>query len=200
MSWLPYVSMLKMLVIGQVQVRMRIGAMTSLLLKANAHRAICGAAAVPLAPVAPDRAIVQCTHAAGAVVLNCGRHSAQLRAARGWSYRSSGPCGKVEKILLCRWNRAARWNVPVVSAEVPNLSFTMYPFSIATDEYVPLQHFTRWGCTSSAFRQMNMYPYNFFWQNILSWLFTDIFNNEHKMIFENNICWYMYKYLEINNI
>jgi len=26
---------------------------------------------------------------------------------------------------------------------VPNHSLTMYPFSIPTDEYVPLQHFTR---------------------------------------------------------
>jgi len=26
---------------------------------------------------------------------------------------------------------------------VPNLSFTMYPFSIPTDEHVPLQHFNR---------------------------------------------------------
>jgi len=36
-------------------------------LKVDAQRAICGVAAVPLAPVAPDRAGVQCTHAAGAV-------------------------------------------------------------------------------------------------------------------------------------
>ena len=25
-------------------------------------------------------------------------------------------------------------------------------------------------------------------------------NNKHKMMFENNIHWYMYKYLEINDI
>ena len=53
----------------------------------------------------------------------------------------------------------------------------MYPFSIPIDEHVPLQHFERWACTPSAFRQMNLYPLNFLWQNILSWLITDIFNN-----------------------
>jgi len=46
----------------------------------------------------------------------------------------------------------------LVNSGVPNLSLTMYPFSIPTDEYVPLQHFNRLACTPSAFRQMNMYP------------------------------------------
>jgi len=41
---------------------------------------------------------------------------------------------------------------------VPNLLFIMYPFSIPTDEHVPLQHFKRQACTPSAFRQVNMYP------------------------------------------
>jgi len=36
-------------------------------LKADAHRAICGAAAIPLAPVVPECAGVQCTHAVGAI-------------------------------------------------------------------------------------------------------------------------------------
>ena len=54
-------------------------------------------------------------------------------------------------------------------------------------------------CTPSSFWQVNMFPYNLLWRNILSWLFADIFNNEHIMILENNIRWYMHKYLEINN-
>jgi len=32
-------------------------------------------------------------------------------------------------------------NYNVVLAGVPNLSLTMYPFSIPTDDHVPLQHF-----------------------------------------------------------
>jgi len=42
---------------------------------------------------------------------------AQLRAARGWSSHSSGPCGKVGFFLLSRWNRAARWSVPMVTVD-----------------------------------------------------------------------------------
>ena len=52
-----------------------------------------------------------------------------------------------------------------------NLSLAMYPFSIPTDEYVPL---------------------NFLWQNILSCLTIDIFKTKHIMIFEINIHWYLY--------
>jgi len=32
-------------------------------------------------------------------------------------------------------------------AGVPNLFMTMYPFSIPTDEHVPLQHFDRLTCS-----------------------------------------------------
>jgi len=56
-----------------------------------------------------------------------------------------------------------------ILAGVPNLLFPMYHFSIPTHEHVLLQHFDR--------RTMNIYPYNLVWQNILSWLFIDIFNN-----------------------
>jgi len=38
---------------------------------------------------------------------------------------------------------AKLWLLLFFSAEVPNLSLTMYPFSIPTDEHVPLQHFNR---------------------------------------------------------
>jgi len=38
----------------------------------------------------------------------------------------------------------------VVIAGVPNLSLTMYPFSIPTDEHVTLQHFNR----------ISMYPFS----------------------------------------
>jgi len=51
------------------------------------------------------------------------------------------------------------------SAGVPNLSFTMYPFSNPTDEHVPLQQSNRWACTPSEFWQMNIYRYNFLRQN-----------------------------------
>jgi len=64
---------------------------------------------------------------------------------------------------------------PCFNAEVPYLSLTMYPFSIPTDEHVPLQHFKIQACTPSIFRQMNMYPQSFLWQNILSWLGQPIF-------------------------
>jgi len=40
---------------------------------------------------------------------------------------------------------------------VPNLFLTMYPFSISAGEHVSLQHFNRYVCTPSAFRQMHMY-------------------------------------------
>ena len=33
------------------------------------------------------------------------------------------------------------------NAGVPNLSLTMYPFSIPKNEHVPLQHFDRCTCT-----------------------------------------------------
>jgi len=33
------------------------------------------------------------------------------------------------------------------SAGVPNLSLTLYPFSIPTDEHAPFQHFDRCKCT-----------------------------------------------------
>ena len=42
---------------------------------------------------------------------------AQLRAACGWISHSSGPCGKVGFFLLSRWNRAARWCVPMVTVD-----------------------------------------------------------------------------------
>jgi len=86
------------------------------------------------------------------------------------------------------------------SPGVLNLSLAMCPFSIPTDKYVPLQHFTRSACSPSSFWQVYMYPYNLLWQIILSWSFTDLFNNKHILIFENNIRWYMYKYLERNNM
>jgi len=80
---------------------------------------------------------------------------------------------------------------------VPRLFLTMYPFSIPIDEHVPRQHFNRYVCIHSAFRQMHMYPEDFLWQHILSWLFIDIFHIKHIMIFEKIIQWYMCKYLEI---
>ena len=84
-----------------------------------------------------------------------------------------------------------------------------------------------WPCTPSAFRQMSMYPQKFLmtkrlskmtkthwifdrtsskfplnliniFTNILSCLITDIFTISISD-FCNNIYWYMYKYLEINN-
>jgi len=47
------------------------------------------------------------------------------------------------------------------------------PFS----DHVRLQHSDRWTCTHSVFRQMNMnmYPWNFLRQNIISRLITNIF-------------------------
>jgi len=42
---------------------------------------------------------------------------AQLRVARGWSSHSSGPCEKVGFFILSRWNRAARWSVPMVTVD-----------------------------------------------------------------------------------
>ena len=82
---------------------------------------------------------------------------------QGFTRCSVGPPGPV---CLCR-------------PGVPNLLLIMYPFSILTDEHVPLKFLL--------------------WQNILSWLVIDILNNKHKKIFENYIYWYMHKYLEINN-
>jgi len=38
---------------------------------------------------------------------------------------------------------ARAWSRP----EVPNLSLTMYPFSIPTYKHLPLQPFYRWTCT-----------------------------------------------------
>jgi len=62
----------------------------------------------------------------------------------------------------------------VTRAGVPNISLTIYPFNLSTDKHVPL---------------------NFLWENILSWLNIDIFNNKHttivKIIFTDictNIC------------
>ena len=71
---------------------------------------------------------------------------------------------------------------------------SMYPFSISTDKYVPLQHFDRCTCTP----KISYESCHRLWQYILSWLFIDIFNNKHIMIFEKNRHWYMCKYLEIN--
>jgi len=83
------------------------------------------------------------------------------------------------------------WRFTMVS-RVPNLSLTMNPFNISTDEHVPLQHFDRCRCTLKI-----SYDKIFYHD---SWLITDIFNNKHITGFENNIHWYMHKYLEINGM
>ena len=50
------------------------------------------------------------------------------------------------------WGRSLKNVTPLISGSLvvgslsagfPNLFLAMYPFSIPTDEYVPLQHFTR---------------------------------------------------------
>ena len=92
-------------------------------------------------------------------------------------------------------------------------SFTLFDKSRGSQPFschVPLQHSDRWACTPTAFQQISMYPFristdehvpiNFLLQNILSWLFIDIFNNKHVMTFDNNINWYVYKFLEINSM
>ena len=53
------------------------------------------------------------------------------------------------------------------------------PFSISTDEHVPLR---------------------FLMKKYLQWLIIDIFNNKHITAFENNIYWYIHKYLEIKDM
>ena len=77
----------------------------------------------------------------------------------------------------------------VTSAGVPNLSLTMYPFSISTDERVPLnvkedevgecKSAPNWNMFDT--RLVDLFP------NILSCLSIDVLNNKHKMIFENSI-------------
>ena len=83
-------------------------------------------------------------------------------------------------VIFNHWSRSG----------VPNLSLTTYPFSIPTNEYVPLQHFDRRTYT----------PTISYGKIFLSWLFTDIFNNKYIMTFANNIRCCMYKYLEVNNM
>jgi len=75
--------------------------------------------------------------------------------------------------------RACLWSS---KSGVPNLSLTMYPFSIrqrrmyplsiSKDKHVPLQHFAGWTCAP-----------NFLWQNFLSWFIADIFKNKHITAF-----------------
>ena len=55
-------------------------------------------------------------------------------------------------------------------AGLPILFLAIYPFSIPTDVYVPL---------------------NILMTNILSCVIINIFKNKHIIIFENNIHWYM---------
>jgi len=58
----------------------------------------------------------------------------------------SGKFGRIwEKILCAPKTLPALKPMCQASSKpgVPNLSLTMYPFSIPTDKYVPLQHFTR---------------------------------------------------------
>jgi len=40
-----------------------------------------------------------------------------------------------------------QFSLKKVRTGVPNLSLTMYPFSILRDEHVPLQRVDRWKCT-----------------------------------------------------
>ena len=78
----------------------------------------------------------------------------------------------------------------VSSPEVPNHSLAMNPFSIPTDEHVPLHHFDRWTCTPTI-------SYDKIFCHDYSRIYLTISN---IMIFENNIRWYIYKYLEMNNM
>ena len=92
-----------------------------------------------------------------------------------------GPCWEACPLKFKSFNaRAKHWSgsdvfyqhSPAGSARTgaANLLFPMYPLSVPTHEHVPLQRFERW--------TMNMCPWNLVWQNILSMLFVDIFNNK----------------------
>jgi len=64
-------------------------------------------------------------------------------------------------------------------AGVPNLSFAMYPFSILTDEHVPLKSLmTKRLSTITKFTEFLM-------ERLYFWNYK--FINKHIMIFENNI-------------
>jgi len=67
---------------------------------------------------------------------------AQLRAARGWSFHSSGPCGKVGFFLLSHWNRVARWSVPMVT--VDKLQFVGVHSRGCSDSVYHSQLWTLW--------------------------------------------------------
>jgi len=113
---------------------------------------------------------------------------------RGWLIRWNWYNGFVLLELnighdICRHLRLLQGFPTFLSPCPPSVfrQMNMYPFSISTGKHVPIQHFYRRACTLKIY-----YDY------ILSWLFIDIFNNKHIMIFENNIHRYMCKYLEIN--
>jgi len=78
-----------------------------------------------------------------------------------------------------QWYDEGRTPSLAPKAGAPNLSPTMYPISISTDEYAPLK---------------------FLWQNVLSRLITDMFNNKRIMIFENNNHRFMYNCLDISSV
>jgi len=57
----------------------------------------------------------------------------------GWTHFTSG---RQQEGLLSKISR--RNAVPAARADVPNLFLTMYPFSILTDEHVPLKLLITW--------------------------------------------------------